>query len=320
MNTLKEIMDQYGQKTTPIPQKAQMIVANIRSQIKNYVMRNNLKSLVLGVSGGLDSSVIAALCQEEFTGVPLIGISIPMSSSTAHKEQAKWVGDTYCNAFQEFKGWDEEWNLDGEAGAAGATTNMLSEVLDTVSQTDAIAKEAGFDPKSFPQNVLNGNIKARLRMITLYDMARKTEGMVLSTDNLSEFQMGFWTICGDVGDFGPIQNIGKGFELPAIAEALGVREDIISQPPSDGLMVTEENTDEAQLGANYKEVDTIMGIYLGTMNIPDEKKAWFKSKLFSMIKTDKAGAEKVANVISRYEALAYKRNGTVNLSRAQIGI
>ena len=321
MNTLKEIMDQYGQKTTPIPQKAQMIVANIRSQVKNYVARNNLKSLVLGVSGGLDSSVIAALCQEEFTGVPLIGISIPMSSSTAHKEQAQWIGDNYCTAFEEFGGWDTVWELDGaETEGQGGSTNMMWEVFNTVNMTDNLAEKAGFKTKEFPTSVLQGNIKARLRMITLYDLARKTNGMVLSTDNLSEFQMGFWTICGDVGDFGPIQNVGKGFELPAIASALGIREDIISQPPSDGLMVTEENTDEAQLGANYKEVDTIMGIYLGTMSIPDEMKASFKASLFGMIATDLDGAQKVANVISRYESLGYKRNGTTNLTRAQIGI
>ena len=321
MNTLKEIMDQYGQKTTPSPQKAQMIVANIRSQVKNYVKRNNLKSLVLGVSGGLDSSVIAALCQEKYTGVPLIGISIPMSSSTAHKEQAQWIGDNYCTAFEEFQGWDTDWELDGaETEGQGGSTNMMSEVFSTVNMTDNLAEKAGFKTKEFPTSVLQGNIKARLRMITLYDLARKTNGMVLSTDNLSEFQMGFWTICGDVGDFGPIQNVGKGFELPAIASALGIREDIISQPPSDGLMVTEENTDEAQLGANYKEVDTIMGIYLGTMNVPDEMKAAFKSKMFKMISHDAIGAEKVANVIGRYESLGYKRNGTTNLTRAQIGI
>ena len=322
MNTLKEIMDQYGQKTTPSPQKAIMVADNMVAQLTNYVKRNNLKSLELGVSGGLDSAVVAAIASKvcKALDIPLIGISIPMSSSTAHKEQAQWVGDTFCTVFQEFKGWDEEWNLDGEAGACGATANMLSEVLSTIKQTDALAKEAGFEPDTFPDKVLDGNIKARLRMITLYDLARKTNGMVLSTDNLSEFQMGFWTICGDVGDFGPIQNVGKGFELPTIAKALGVREDIISQPPSDGLMVTEDDTDEAQLGANYKEVDTIMGIYLGTMNAPEETRVWFRSKMFQMIATDANGAQKVSNVISRYEALAYKRNGTTNLTRSQIGI
>ena len=256
--TFKDIMAIVAKNTTPNTIKSNKVITMIRKEVKEYVESNGLQSLVVGISGGLDSSVIAALCQKEYTGVPLIGISIPMSSSTAHKEQAQWVGDNYCDAFQEFKGWDEEWNLDGEAGACGATSNMLSEVLSTIKQTDEIAKQAGFNPDTFPDKVLNGNIKARMRMITLYDMARKTNGMVLSTDNLSEFQMGFWTICGDVGDYGPIQNVGKGFELPAIATALGVRKDIISQPPSDGLMVTEDDTDEAQLGANYKEVDTCL--------------------------------------------------------------
>jgi len=64
----------------------------------------------------------------------------------------------------------------------------------------------------------------------------------------------------------------------------------------------------------------ILGIYLGTMDVSDETKAWLKSKLFTMIKFDADGAEKVANVIGRYESLGYKRNGTTNLTRAQIGI
>ena len=319
-NTLTELVEKVGEITTPNSQKATLVGNNLINQIKNYVKANGMKSLVVGISGGLDSAVIAALCQSKNTGVPLIGISIPMSSSTAHKEQAQWVGDTYCDAFQEFKGWDESWDLDGEAGANGATTNMLSEVLNTVSQTDAIAKEAGFDPETFPKSVLDGNIKARLRMITLMDMSRKCDGLVVSTDNLSEFNTGFWTLFGDVGTFSPIQQIGKGFELPEIAKALGIREDIITQPPSDGLMVTDDDTDEAQLGANYKEVDTILSIYLGTLPIPDERKSQFKSKMFNLIETDIDGAKKVAKVISRYEKMTFKRRGIVELQRTQIGL
>jgi len=111
-------------------------------------------------------------------------------------------------------------------------------------------------------NVLQGNIKARLRMVTLYDLARRTNGLVLSTGQRSEDEyMKFFTIAGDIGDMAPIFSVGKGFELPAIAYSLGIREDIITQAPSDGLQVTEANTDEEQLGANYKEVDTIISIY-----------------------------------------------------------
>jgi len=314
IETLTDMVEVIREIKTPTSQKANMVVGNIRAQIKNYVQRNNLKSLVVGVSGGLDSAVVAALCQEEFTGVPLIGLSIPMSSTNAHKEQAEWVGNTFCTAFEEFNYWDETFQYNEEEG-----TDMMSEVFNTVSATDKVAEKAGFKTEDFPKNVLQGNIKARLRMITLYDLARKTNGMVLSTDNLSEFQMGFWTICGDVGDFGPIQNVGKGFELPAIARALGIRADIITQSPSDGLMVTEENTDEAQLGANYEEVDTIMSIYLGNINKPKEIIDKLKSNLFNII-NDKKSAKKISNVITRYENSHFKRNGTINLTREQIGI
>lgn len=310
-NLVKEI----GEKTTPNENKAMVVIELIRNKIRDYVRENNIKSLVMGVSGGLDSACVAALCQEKYTGIPLIGISIPMSSTNAHKEQAQWVGEKYCTSFEEFDGWDAKFFESDEAQAYDCPSTMYGNVFETLSRTNDLAEKAGFKVENFPIPVLQGNAKARLRMMTIYDLARKTNGLVLSTDNLSEFQMGFWTICGDVGDFGPIQNVGKGFELPAIARALGVREDIITQAPSDGLMVTEDNTDEAQLGASYKEVDAIMYCYLGNdYNL--------KSKLFQLVGTDPETAKKVANVIGRYESsvVRYKRNGTINLQRNDIGL
>lgn len=294
--SFENLVKEVGSSLTPIEGRANAVVATIRKRVKEYVETNGIKSLVLGVSGGLDSACVAALCQKKYTGVPLIGISIPMSSTNAHKEQARWVGENFCTAFEEFQGWDN------------------NELFGVLEQTDALAAKAGFDVDSFPKPLLQGNLKARLRMVTLYDLARKTGGLVLSTDNLSEFQMGFWTICGDVGDFGPIQNVGKGFELPVIAKALGVREDIITQDPSDGLGVTAANTDEAQLGASYKEVDVIMSIYLDQMGNS------YKSRLFKLVGEDPEVAKKVANVISRYENSMFKRKGTINLTREQIGI
>jgi nicotinamide-nucleotide amidase len=301
-----EIIEIVRKKKEFSDDKAKRIITNTINKIRNYVKENNRESLVIGISGGLDSACVAALCQEKYTGVPLIGISIPMSSTNAHKEQAEWVGKNFCTVFEEFDSWEEkpfeiEFSSFNHVPFYEKTFNILKE-------TNDLAKKAGFNVSDFPTSVLKGNMKARLRMITLYDLARKTNGMVLSTDNLSEFQMGFWTICGDVGDYGPIQNIGKGFELPIIAKNLGVREDIINQQPSDGLMVTESNTDEAQLGASYKEVDTIMEIYLG------QDKELFKK----MIECDEK--EKVQNIINRYNNFAFKRNGTTNLTRFEIGI
>ena len=308
MIAFNELVQKVGDIITPNEKKAQEVVNNIRKEIFQYITENNIQSLVIGISGGLDSACVAALCQEKYTGIPLIGISIPMNSSNEHKKQAKWVGENFCSVFEEFDEWDKKQDF--------IVNNMLNEVINTVELTDKIAEKARFNPDSFPKSVLEGNIKARLRMITLYDLARKTNGMVLSTDNLSEFQMGFWTLNGDVGDYGPIQNIGKGFELPAIAKVLGVREDIITQAPSDGLMVTEDNTDEAQLGANYKEVDTIMAIYNNMLPVSQKEKKYFQNKITEL----KSEEPKIMKIINRYNQMAYKRNGVVNLTREQIGI
>ena len=311
----KKLIDEIGALTTPTTSQAKLIISKMREKIKAYVVDNNIKSLIVGVSGGLDSACVAALCQEKYTGVPLIGLSIPMSSTNAHKEQAKWVGDNFCTVFEEFTGWDEKFFESNEAEAYDVSSTMHSKVFNVLEQTNVLAEKAGFKTESFPASILDGNLKARLRMITLYDLARKTNGLVLSTDNLSEFQMGFWTICGDVGDYAPLQNIGKGFELPAIARQLDIRNDIIVQAPSDGLMITDDDTDEAQLGANYKEIDTILYCYLRNDNN-------FKRKLFSVIADDIEGVNKIVKVINRYEsnAIVYKRNGIIKLERNEIGL
>lgn len=284
----------------PNVEQATGLIAIIRNEIRSYIQENNIKSLVIGVSGGLDSAVVAALCQEKYTGVPLIGLHIPLATADKHSEQADWVGKEYCNRYDSVCWLDEE--IDGIA------TNILL-------ANEKIANDIDH------RNVRQGNIKARMRMITLYDMARLNDGIVLSTDNYSEFLAGFWTLHGDVGDFAPIQYIYKGLELPVIAEVLGVREDIITQSPSDGLSVTEENTDEAQLGCDYETFDTIMimtdmdsmtlirdeydntGDYFGELD-----------NLFNNVKHQSI----VQNVIKRHEGTHFKRNGCPEIVRRQL--
>lgn len=292
----KEILNNVINENQITSEQANTVIQNIRDNIRTYVKTNNLQSLILGVSGGLDSACVAALCQEKYTGVPLIGISIPMNSTNDHREKAKWVGDNFCTSFDEFNGFNEL--TDNEA------QTLFDVIFKSIEATNKIAEKAGFKVENFPINILKGNIKARLRMITLYDMARKTNGLVLSTDNYSEYLLGFWTICGDQGDLGPIQNIWKGLELPTIAKALGIREDIITQKPSDGLMVTEANTDEAQIGASYPYVDAIMKTYFET------------NENWNLIKDDQV----VKNIVKRYETTHFKRIGTVNLTREEIGL
>lgn len=277
-------------------EKCEIIVNNCINKIKEKIKKDNLKSLVVGISGGLDSAVIASICQQKNTGIPLIGISIPISSSKDHREKAKWVGNNFCSSFDEFLGFDNFNEKESK--------NLFDSIFKSIEDTNKIAEKVGFKVENFPKNILSGNIKARLRMIVLYDMARKTNGLVMSTDNYSEYLMGFWTINGDVGDFGLIQNIYKGLELPYIAKYLGIREDIIEQKPSDGLMITDNDTDEAQLGANYEDIDCIM--------IIKEK----YPELYGKIEND----EIVKKIIKRYYDTSFKRIGYTSLKRKEIGL
>ena len=291
MTKLQELVTQVKEEFKPSEEKCNEVIANIRSATKSYVEKNKLKSLVIGVSGGLDSAVVAALCQEKYTGVPLIGLHIPLTT-TEHSAKADWVGKEYCTSYSTFSKKLEEDSID-----------LLVDLLDFNEASTVCVKDTLTENRSA---IRQGNFKARIRMIALYDMARLHNGLVLSTDNYSEYLAGFWTLHGDVGDFGPIQYIYKGLELPYIARALGVREDIITQPPSDGLGVTEANTDEAQLGCDYETFDIIMiGVHGKS----------FTAKQLAVI--DRSNPT-IDNAIKRFESTDFKRNGPVSMSRKML--
>lgn len=266
--------------------KCNEIIVYLREQIKSYVKANQLQSLVVGISGGLDSAIIASLCQKKYTGVDLIGLTIPLSSSFKHVSQAKRVGKKYCTIFEEFESW-EDGDLHG---------NINLGVLDF---NNSILKSNKIKVSDEKNRIAYGNLKARLRMITLYDMAFKSNGMVLSTDNFSEYLMGFWTLHGDVGDYGLIQNLYKGLELPIIATLLDIDEDIINQKPSDGLMVTDENTDEAQLGASYVLVDVLSN--------------YFEKQNLNEIEMKIVELDVYKRLLNRYKSTQFKRNGVINI-------
>lgn len=285
----KEFVEDVVERMTPSEEKVSNAIDIIRKDVRNYVESNNLKSLVIGISGGLDSAVVAAICQEKYTGVPLIGVSIPLDSSKEHKEQAQWVGNTFCSAFDEITAFEDDfYNIDKTA------LDLLNYSLST---TERVLSKAGFDPLKFDHKILNGNRKARIRMITLYDIARASNGCVLSTDNYSELWVGFFTVHGDVGDLSPIQYIEKGIEEPVFAKLLGIREDIITQAPSDGLKVTEHDSDEAQLGMNYREIGAI--VFMEENLINDNS---FIER-YKNIRT----LEKIQSIIKRHNTTNFKR-------------
>ena len=221
---------------------------------KDYFIKNEIQATVLGISGGIDSALVAALMVD--AGIPLIGVELPLSGNKPEEmERAKNVAVTFCDSFV---------NLD----LMVPVQTMMVKCSMSTANTHYTKNEA----------IRIGNIKARMRMIFLYDYARSVNGLVLSTDNFTEYLLGFWTLHGDVGDFAPIQNLWK-TEVYGLAEYL-VREykavgsnsranalqACITAMPTDGLGITNSDFEQIIPGQDetrsakdrYYEVDNIL--------------------------------------------------------------
>lgn len=201
-----------------------------------YITKNNLKAMVLGISGGIDSTVVAAICHEvsKKTGIPLIGRSLPIKNKSDEFDVSELVGQVFCDDFKVV-------NL----------LNMYQHVNQSVYEG------------TLGTPISKGNIQARLRMIYLYNLASIHKGLVMSTDNQTEYQLGFWTIHGDVGDFDPIQGLWK-TEVYELAKWLigyycgceAIKKSM-SLTPTDGLGIS--NSDLDQIGAkSYYDVDRVL--------------------------------------------------------------
>jgi len=222
-------------------------IENIRTELRKYLTKYPLKSLVLGVSGGIDSALCAALakpiCDE--LNIALIGRSITILTNKPEEiERAKNIGNHFTSDFKEID---------------------LSESF-KIFEKMIIENHQDEDLQSYDFKIRLGNAKARTRMVYLYDLASKYKGMVLSTDNYTELLLGFWTLHGDVGDYGMIQQIWKTevYEMSRFLasqlknkEAASALLACVDAVPTDGLGIT--NSDLDQIGApSYQAVDGIL--------------------------------------------------------------
>lgn len=271
-----------------------------------YLIENNLKAMVLGISGGIDSTVVAAICHEvsKQTGIPLIGRSLPIKNKNDEFSTSELVGKAFCNDFK-----------------VVYLEDSYSQILNDIVGFEEGFTEFGSSVQSEYQTpIANGNIQARLRMIYLYNLASIHKGLVMSTDNQTEYQLGFWTIHGDVGDFNPLFGLWKTevYELAKWIEAMygtmaeGTDEAMdmdnylnkelaihksIALTPTDGLGIS--NSDLDQIGAkSYAEVDDILQTMLLCKN--PEREKW--DILYS-----KYGEEVVNKVWNRHLASEFKR-------------
>ena len=188
------------------------------------------KSLVVGISGGIDSSVVSALCAN--TGRRTIVLTMPIKQIKSQHDlslsHAKWLKEKYSNVEHHLIEMDKIFN-------------SFSDVLNKFDHEHGYA-----------------NSRARLRMATLYQVAAANSGIVVGTGNkVEDFGVGFYTKYGDGGvDISPIADCTKS-QVWELGRHLGVSNDIINTPPTDGLWNDGRN-DVEQLGMTYEDLEKAM--------------------------------------------------------------
>ena len=199
----------------------------IKDWILNYVnsMPKKAESLVIGISGGIDSSVSSTLCA--MTGIKTIVLTMPIKQKVDQHDLSlkhqKWLKDKFNNVEGHTVSLDELFN---------SFKSSLSE---------------------FDNDHGMANSRARLRMATLYQVASANNGIVVGTGNkIEDFGVGFFTKYGDGGvDISPIGDCNKS-DVWELGKELNILKDIIDAAPTDGLW-DDGRTDEGQLGISYKE-------------------------------------------------------------------
>jgi nicotinamide-nucleotide amidase len=228
------------------PTTAQLETINtaIVRTTSDYREKTGRGRVVLGMSGGVDSALTAAIFKA--AGFDVVGVTMPIHQDPVETQR----GREACSALQIEHRHVDLSELYNQAVAAQAP-------LDPALRTDDGDKSV---------RIRRGNVRARLRMITLYNLAAELGGIVASTDNYSELGAGFWTLHGDVGDFCPIQALLKSWEVPYLARLNGVPESTVRAKPTDGLGI--DAGDEAQLGCSYLEWDLMVFALHRAVTVP----------------------------------------------------
>ncbi|MDA7593690.1 NAD(+) synthase [Candidatus Pelagibacter sp.] len=204
----------------------------ISNWIKDYVekMPSKAQSLIIGISGGIDSSVSSTL--SAMTGIKTIVLSMPIKQkSSQHDLSLK----------------HQEWLVKNFDNIEAHTLN-LDKLFETFEST--LSK--------FNSELGMANSRARIRMSTLYQVAAANKGIVVGTGNkVEDFGVGFYTKYGDGGvDISPIADCNKS-EVWKIGKSINILQEIIDAAPTDGLW-DDGRTDEGQLGLKYEELEEAM--------------------------------------------------------------
>jgi NAD+ synthase len=201
----------------------------IQNWIVDYVSKNNIETLVIGVSGGIDSAVVSTLCSR--TGIQTIAVGMPLNSKPVNTKLSQLQLDFLSNL---------------------NVKTIEIELTETFKSFESLISS------TFVSQLANANSKSRLRMMTLYHIATVVNGIVVGTGNkVEDFGVGFFTKYGDGGvDISPIADLYK-TEVRELGRYLGIPQEIIDATPTDGLWDDDRN-DEEQIGATYEELEWVM--------------------------------------------------------------
>lgn len=186
--------------------------------------QSGANGVVIGLSGGVDSSVVAALASRALGNQRVLGLILPCDSNSKDAERARIVAKN------------------------------LGIKTDTVDLAPAFRCFGDALPEADKKTL--GNLKSRLRMLTLYYYANMNNSLVLGTSNKTEIAIGYFTKYGDsAADLEPIGGLYK-TQVLELAKHIEIPEEIISSPPTAGLW--DGQTDESEIGMSYAELDDIL--------------------------------------------------------------
>ena len=302
-----------------------VVFETIVTKTAEYLIQNNIKAQVIGISGGIDSTVVAAICHEvsKRTNIPLIGRSLPSKyNKEGETTTADLVGAAFCNDYKIFN-----INELYHSYIMQITHKETGSTKYTVDDNGNIERVEN----TFQTPIANGNIQARLRMIYLYNLASIHRGLVMDTDNLTENNLGYFTIHGDVGDFNPIGGLWKtevfklaewlmnwygsythtyfytdapeiiDYKQGNLAKAVAIKESLKLKPTA-GLGIT--NNDLEEIGAeSYDQVDNILQ---ETLRLK-EKGANINTILETLYDNSNINSDIINNVVNKHFKSEFKR-------------